>query len=658
MLYRFGECELDPAQRELRVGGQPRPVEPQVFDILVLLVGKRDRMVSKEELFEEVWPDRVVSDATLSSRIKAARQAIGDDGERQEFIRTIHGRGFRFTADVVEAPRANGNGDGIEGGAAAPHRARRPWADGRVALALSLITLAGVMVFAMPQMRPPETPPPATEAQGPIRRLVVLPFADLSEGRDQEYLADGMTDEIMSALGRVAGLKVVGRTSSYSYKGMNSPATAIGATLGVDAVVEGSLRREGDTLRIRVQLTSATDGYSLWSQTYDRKIGELFETQSEIAEAIAQMLAELIADPTPQRRAALDAGTANIEAYVAFLQATHLIRERHGDALPNAVAFLEEAISLDPSFARAHAALAEALLLAPGYELSIGVEGVPLTELKVRRAASLAEAERRAQIAASLNPDLGAPVALMGLVSAIRAQPIEARLNYERALAIDPGDSTARVWYAIHLYHLGRLEEARREIEAALTLDPVYALALAWRAQILAALGEQDEAMKSAFRAAELGHALGYVILGDDARRDGRGQAAIENYGKAWRLMGFDDAHVAMIAARYEALLSGAQAREGIIAELDAKRAQGALRFNDVIDYYLAGEVGTALEAYVAEWGFGTGILLDQLWKEGGRPMRTDPGFPAFADAMGMTAYWREYGPPALCTLEETLVCR
>src|SRR4029079_6793097 len=244
--FFFGNHKLDTDRRELHRGSTPVAVEPQVFDLLKYLVENRDRVVSKDDLIASVWVGRNVSDSTLSSRMNAPRRAIGDNGDEQKLIRTIPRRGVRFVADVSIAPVQS------------------------------------------------ETAPVAAQRTSSMRSdrpsVAVLPFVNVSGEPNQDYFADGISEDIITALSKVRWFFVIARNSSFIYKGQPVNTKKIGAELGVDYLIEGSVRKSGDRVRITAQLNDTAIGNQLWSERYDRQLAGVFDVQDEITESVVAVL--------------------------------------------------------------------------------------------------------------------------------------------------------------------------------------------------------------------------------------------------------------------------------------------------------------------------------------------------------------------------------
>jgi TolB-like protein len=262
--FVFGRYFLDVDRRELRSGNALVTLAPQVFDLLLYLLRWRDRVVTKDDLLEAVWGGRIVSESALTTRISAARRAIGDSGGRQELIRTLPRKGFRFIGFVREAEKLKAPVS-VRARAASDKGAQSPRAF---------------------QARP-----------APRLSIVVLPFQNLSNDPDQEYFADGITDDLTSDLSRISGSCVIARTTAFTYKGKPVDVKQIGRELAVHYVLEGSVRRTGDQVRVNAQLIDAVSGAHLWADRFDTNLANLAKTQSEITGRLAWTLnMELLSD--------------------------------------------------------------------------------------------------------------------------------------------------------------------------------------------------------------------------------------------------------------------------------------------------------------------------------------------------------------------------
>jgi TolB-like protein/Flp pilus assembly protein TadD len=285
--------------------------------------------------------------------------------------------------------------------------------------------------------------------------IAVLPFADMSEKHDQEYFADGVAEEILNALAHVEGLRVIGRTSSFSFKGKPDDLRVIGQKLGVSSVLEGSLRRSHDQIRIKAQLIRVSDGSHLWSETYERKVDDVFKVQDEIGRAVVAALAPRLvhAPRRPGRQ------TSSLEAHDLYLRGLYLWNQRTGESLLRAADMFRQSIVADPGYALAHVGLALALALYPEYAWTPPGEYFEQAKASARRALEL-------------DPSLGEAHAVLGNVLVDQLDYAGGLAEMEQALRLSPDLPTARQWHAEQLCYLGRIAECRAEFARALTLDP------------------------------------------------------------------------------------------------------------------------------------------------------------------------------------------
>jgi len=418
--FQFADHLLDTDRRELRRGPEPVAVEPQVFDLLVYLMQNRDRVVSKDDVIASVWGGRIVSDSTLTSRINAARRAVGDSGEEQKLIRTVARKGFRFVAELrVLAPTVPEFAD------APVHEAH---AELRAALPL------------------PDRP-----------AIAVLPFINLSGDPEQEYFSDGISEDIITALSKLRWFFVIARNSSFIYKGKAVHLKQIAEELGVGYVVEGSVRKSGDRVRITVQLNDVATGSHLWGERYDRSLSDVFAVQDEITEAIVAAIEPQIyaAENFHARRKPPD----SLDAWDLVMRAlSHLWRVTRQDSIV-AQALLEKAISLDPNYGQASGVLAASYIF--GAHMGWADMGT-----------IVASAERAALAAIRAdNEDPWAHYAL-GFVYLFLRRFDDCLAEYELALRLNPNFSLAQGFYGLALAYCGRWEEAEAAARRALRLSP------------------------------------------------------------------------------------------------------------------------------------------------------------------------------------------
>jgi len=413
MIYRFADCGLDTERRELQRAGQVVPLEPQVFDLLVLFAERLDKVVSRDDLIKSVWGGRFVADTTIDSRIAAARRAIGDNGLLQALIRTVPRRGFRFVGTV--------------------------------------------------SVEPPAGRPPA-RALPDLPSIAVLPFTNFGNDPRQEYFSDGITEDVITELSRYPELLVVARFSSFRYKGQSLDIRQVGRELGARYVLEGSVRREAGRIRISAQLIDAQTGTHRWGERYDRPNREVFAVQEAVAREVAAVLSVQVNRAEAQR--VLNKPPATWEAYDNYMRAAAMygafLATRLVDELYDCRRLLERALSLDPLYARACAKLSETYTSA----YIEPIDGDYMTEAVLDRARSLATK------AVQLGPDLPFAHAALGWALLWKREHDAAVSATEHAITINPGFNYNN--RPILLTYAGQAERAIEVIAASRRLDPFH----------------------------------------------------------------------------------------------------------------------------------------------------------------------------------------
>src|SRR6266481_1274218 len=362
----FQSFRLDTANQCLWRGQERVPITPKAFDVLRYLVENPGRLVTQDEVLDKLWPDTYVNPELIRKYILDIRKILGDRPDKPEFIETVTKRGYRFIAPVVDESAAEPR-DLNRSQTTAEHAAEEigkheatPSERERSPVKRSLWKFVIMPVLAMVaavgigrefrRARNGPNVPPSNNTS-----IAVLPFADMSPGKDQEYFSDGLSEQLIHELAKVSGLKVVGRSSSFQFKGKNEDLREVGRKLGVANVLEGSVRREGNHVRITAELIKADDGFQLWSQTYDREINDIFAVQDEIARAATEALQpKLLAGNG--RPLASTLRSANPEAYQAYLQANYFLgRGQSKEDLGKALTYTDKVIELDKTYAPAWA---------------------------------------------------------------------------------------------------------------------------------------------------------------------------------------------------------------------------------------------------------------------------------------------------------------
>ncbi|MBR0801028.1 winged helix-turn-helix domain-containing protein [Bradyrhizobium jicamae] len=446
MPYRFNDFVLDSDRRELRRGDALVAVEPQVFDLLEFLIRARDRVVSRDDVLAAVWHGRIVSEATLSSRVNAARMAIGDSGEEQRLIRTLPRKGLRFVGEVREEAAT-------------------------VAVAADTVGL-----------RPNEGP-----------AIAVLAFTNMSGDPEQDYFADGIAEDITTALARCSGLTVIARNSAFTYKGKAVDIRQVGRELGVGYVLEGSVRRGGDRLRITGQLIDAVSGGHLWADRFDGAVNDVFELQDRITESVVGAIEPTLHVAEAERLRATP--PVRLDAYDLLLRAYSLRYEFTPASMEAALDCLDQALALDPAYAPALAASAychalrhfqgwlapneayreravarawRAVELAPGDAQVLWMAAFAIWNM----ADEIEPARDLFGRSLAINPNSAMALTLGGWIEAMRGNQAAGRAMIERAQRLNPRDP--RGWFA------------SAALAICAVLDENFAEAVAWADKALA----------------------------------------------------------------------------------------------------------------------------------------------------------------------------
>jgi TolB-like protein len=424
MAFVFGDCRLDPDRRELIRQSAGIPLGPQVFDLLLYLLQNRDRVITKDDLLEAVWRGRIVSESTLTSHINAARKAIGDNGQDQRLIKTISRKGFRFVADVVETAASGGSG-------ASSHPQSEAAAAPARALAL------------------PDKP-----------SIAVLPFTNLSGDAEQDYFADGMVEDVITALSHIRWLFVIARNSSFTYKGRAVDVKQVGRDLGVRYVLEGSVRKAANRVRITGQLIDAETGGHLWAERYEGALDDIFELQDRITESVVGAIAQQLERAEIER--AKRKPTESLDAYDYFLRGMAGFHAGGSEGVDQALSCFRKAILLDPEYASAYGMAAWCLFTRS------------LNGWMADRAQEAAEGARFARLAVDLGKNDAVALARGGHAFAHFNHDLDTGIDFlDRALALDPNLAAAWLLSGYLRLFRGEPEEAIKRLEHAMRLSPL-----------------------------------------------------------------------------------------------------------------------------------------------------------------------------------------
>ncbi len=416
MIFRFDQITLDTERYRLLRSGNPVAVEPQVFDLLAYLVEHRDRVVSRDELLDNIWKGKVVTDSALGARLRDARKAIGDNGTRQAIIRTYNRRGYQFVADVNENPE-NEDSD------------------------------SGYLPTAQDILSLPDKP-----------SIAVLPFANLSGDSTQEHFADGLTDEIITALSRIPGLFVIANNSVMTYKGRAVDVRQVGREQGVRYVLEGGFRREADEIRVTAQLIDTQTGLHLWAERYQRKLDGIFAVQEDITHRVAVELQVKLVTGERSRNWAI--GTETVEAWECLIRAKSLVEKHAHDGALHGRDLARKALELDPQYSAAWTILGWAC-----WEESVWGWGDDPEQ-------SMRDAEQAA--AEALQKDLVYPgaYALLGYIHLAKNENRLAIEAIEKAVALAPSDGSVLALLGNALIETGDFARGIAKLKKAIRLCP------------------------------------------------------------------------------------------------------------------------------------------------------------------------------------------
>jgi TolB-like protein/DNA-binding winged helix-turn-helix (wHTH) protein/Tfp pilus assembly protein PilF len=630
--YRFAEFLLDAREHTLTRNGRPEYLTPKTFETLLVLLRNAGQVLSKDDLIARIWEGGVVTDNALTRCIKEVRSALGDDASAPRFIETVPRLGYRFVA-AVEAPAspplAETGGTLVERPVV---RTRLPWNSPGVMVGGLLAALALAAAILYPRATPPAPP----------NSVVVLPFANLGADPDTGHFADGVTEEVLNALAGVGELRVVARTSAFSFKGRDLDVREIAEALGVRHVVEGSVRRSGDRLRVTAQLIEADTGFHQWSQTYEGRVDDVFAFQENIAEGVADALGRTLGQTGLGRKVGAIGQTAHIETYDTYLLARQIWRQRQPEPIRRSIELLEEVVAAEPDFAAGWSALASACLTLAAYAAESGDAWQCSAEA--------------AQRALALDVEQAEAHSVLATHALVQRDWVTAAKRHRRAVELAPNNSTVRLWYSELLMRLGHVAAAVEQSGIAVQLDPMYSPALGNAGHQLAVAGRLDAAAERFRRAWDLGLEAMFVWVGNFYVA-----VMLERYDEAGRWLDRRptahgvEADRALLAARRQPTVAN---RAALVAATLAGLDQGLeLR---VAAMYLAvgGATDAAFErlqrAAASDW-----VATESLWHPWTRPLREDQRFDALARALGMFEYWQIYGPPDACVLDSgRLQCR
>jgi len=538
--YRIDDLYIDLSRQSVLRDGVEIPLSALSFDLLLALTKAAPRLVAFDELMHSAWPGLIVSPETLTQRVKIVRDALGDNSRMPRYIAGVRGRGYRVLSatPVYQDSRTDTPMPG-------PVRRERTAAYGFVVIVLA--AAAGIALFTVnewPHLRE-QRPEEANVIEPPPRSIAVLPFANMTGNTQYEYISDGLTEELLNRLADVTELRVVGRTSSFHFKGRSETLQQIGSQLGVRFLIEGSVRSSGERIRVTIQLIDAQTSFHVWSQTYSREMSDMLALQDEIAVAVVDQLAPNLLDAAsrairPQR---------NAEALELYLRAGQFAKNIQLDQIDDAIRLYERALELDPEFGEAYVGLANALAMRrQAAELEPSEANFQRSSQLLRRAIEidpmsgdayanlgtefmdrlmLDEAAPLFERAIALRPNSANVNLKVSQFQAFAGWPPDRCLPYaQEAERLDPLNPFASVNVGICLWHAHRNVEALQRIDHVNRVNPEFWVGYWLRAAVLRDLGKQTEAMVAAQRALSLNDysdtrldvAIGNAQLGNEAQ--------------------------------------------------------------------------------------------------------------------------------------------
>jgi TolB-like protein/DNA-binding winged helix-turn-helix (wHTH) protein/lipoprotein NlpI len=617
--YEFGEFRLEPRDRLLFRNGELVALTPKVFDTLRLLVEHHGHTLEKDRLLKEIWPDTFVAEGTLTRNIYVLRKTLGDSSQGNEYIATVPKYGYRFVAPVMErtdsaAAPASALDKAVEHRPLEPRIPRVSAARslGRWILALASVSLVVTITYVSWRSNAARYAAPTGKVM-----LAVLPFANLTGDPAQEFISDGLTEEMITQLGGLnpQQLGVIARTSAMTYKGTNKPVKQIGRELGVNYVLEGSLRLWGDRVRISAQLIDVRDQTHLWAENYDSDRRDILKLQSDVTRNIAKQISLTLT--AEQRATVTSARSVDPQVYELCLLGRYQWNKRNQAGLNKAIDYFQQAISRNPAYAPAYAGLADAYAVLTYYST------VPATE-------TFPKARTAAQRALQLDEKLPEAHTTLGLVSLFYSDLPGADREFKRALQLNPNYATAHHWNAFYLWRTNRHDEALAEIESARQLDPLSLIINSDEGKLLYDSRHPERAVTQLRKAIELDPNFGeaHRVIALAYMQIGASSQAISQARRAMDLFPDDPAAPATLGYVYAVAGDTQQAQKILVAlKQHADQDSNSPYFLAVV-YTGLGNRDKALECLEKVYqGHSRMMLYDLTFQPVFDPLRTDQRF-------------------------------
>jgi len=491
VFYAFGPFRLEVSERRLLRDGEPVPLAPKMFDTLVVLVENSGRLVDKDQLMTAVWPDTFVEEGTLARNISDLRKALGEVSSERKYIETVPKRGYRFVANLRETPDSS-------------------------------------------------VVPAKIKATGEARSIAVLPFKSLGADDEDERLGLGIADALITRLSNIRRIRVRPTSAVFRYLGSRNAAEIAGMELNVQAVLDGSIQRSNDRIRITVQLVSVRDGAALWAAKFDERLTDIFTVEDSISEQVVAALTSRLTGE--ERRLLRKRYTDSADAYQAYVRGRYFWNKRSIESLNLGVECFKQAIALDPAYASAYCGLSDSYTL-----------------LVVREALSPQEgfAKAKAAAATALNIDEAFAEAHASLGHAMLHdwEWASAETELRRAIDLNPGYASAHHWYSEHLTAMGRCDESIAELTLASELDPLSVIISADLGRAFYYAREYDQVLRQEARTLEMDSSfwLSHINLGRAYTKKGMHDEAIMKLKKACDLSSHNTEALSFLAFSYAA---------------------------------------------------------------------------------------------------------
>ncbi len=615
----FGAFELHIRSGELLKEGRHIRLQPQPFRVLSLLASRAGQLVTREEIRQTIWGNETFVDFEqgLNFCINQIRAALGDDPETPRYIETLPRRGYRFLAPVEELrPAASRQAESSSRFGKHLAAGGRLWV---AAVALAVILLSSAYLARQRFWR-------ASHPASGKTMLAVLPFENLTGDTEQEYFSDGLTEEMITQLGRMhpERLAVIARTSAMQYKRTNKGTQQIGRELGVDYILEGSVRRAGDHVRISAQLIQVRDQTHLWAESYERDLRDILALQADVARAITQQIQLKL---TPQAEARLgSAHPVNPEAYELYLKGRYLWNKRTEQGYKKAIEYFEQALEKEPQYAAAYSGLADCYFLLGAYS------GLPFRS-------AMPKAKAAALKALELEPELAEAHTSLGFIQAFHDWKYEdAEREFKRAIEINPNYPTAHHWYGIFLFRMGRMDEAVAESQRALELDPLSLIINTDLALTYYFARQHDRAIEQSRKTLDMdpNFALALYTLGMAYGEKAMYRDAIEALQKAATLAGDNPVILGELGRIYAASGNKAEATR-ILRELQmTSRRHYVAPETIAVVYAELGEKGQAIHWLEKAYAERSTFMVSLKTEPSLDSLRSDPRFQDLLRRVGL----------------------